>query len=99
MPSPSTKKLITVKVTNVGATDHIVISNETQGWKKSVKSNAEGEITYNPANDSNTVADNDIINVYVNGRLTANGSGTVTKGGATITATATVDTISQAMNL
>ena len=98
MPTPRTKKQIYVKVTNGESGDIVVIQNQTQGWRKEVTLQGVDAI-YNPATDNNTVAASDTINVYVNGRLVANGSGTISGGGVDIDITGTVDVISQAVNL
>ena len=99
MPAPTTKKLISIRVTGAGARDTVTIRNYTQGWKQTVKYNSSGEALYNPATDERTAADGEDIQVFVNGRLRGNGSGTIASGGVTIKFTGTVDTISQAVNL
>ena len=98
MPPP-TKKQIAIKVTGAGATDVLTIHNYTRRWKRQVKCNSNGEAIYNAATNELTAEDGDDIQVFANGRLIGNGSGTITKGGVTITFTGTVDTISQAVNL
>ncbi len=99
MPIPSTKKGIAIKISDAGANDSVKIQNETQGWITRVQCNSNGEALYNPAKDDNSVAASDTINVYLNGRVVGNGTGTISGGGVTITITGTVDTISQAVNL
>jgi len=99
MPTPSTKGMIMIKITNAGATDYITILNETQGWTKRVQCSANSEVIYSPINDGYTLSNNDIIYVYANGRLRGNGSGKVSSSRVQISFTGTADTISQAVSL
>lgn len=99
MATPTTKGLITIKVTGAGASDYITIHNATQAWIKKIKTNSSGECIYNPSTDARTIASGDKIYVYANGRLRGNGSGTFSGGGVKILFTGTVNTISQAVNL
>ena len=97
MPTPSTKKIISVEVANA-TSDFITIHNATQGWKKRVQCRS-GMVLYNPADDGYTIAENDKIYVYLNERLKGNGSGTMSKGGIDISVTGTVDNTSRMVNL
>lgn len=99
MPTPEVKKLITLKVTNAGASDYATIQNITQGWKVRTKFNSSSESIYNPAKDGRAIEDKDKIIAYANGRLIGSGTGTVTQGGVDITFTGTVDVKSLAVNL
>ena len=96
---PATKKLITLTVTNAGSSDYVTILNTTQKWRIRVKSNASGEILYNAAQEGNTIADSDLIYVYLNGRVKGNGSGTIGGGGLTLNLTGTVDTAGGMVNI
>ncbi len=99
MPTPEVKKLITLKVTNAGASDYATIHNITQGWKVRTKFNSSSESIYNPAKDGNTVEDEDKIIAYVNGRMIGSDTGTISLGGVLIKFTGTVDVKSLAVNL
>ncbi len=100
MPDPRTKVSIAIKVTSGAAGDYVTIYNETQGWKVRSKLNSKGETIYNTSESADTTgAAGDKINVYANGRIYGNGSGTVVGGGVKISFTGTADTVSKAVDL
>lgn len=84
MPSPTRGKVIHITVTNATAGDRVKVTNLTSGGTIIGKVDSNGQITLNSSNIS-TSWGNDTVQAEIHGRINQVGTGTINKGGVSIT--------------
>ena len=99
MPTQKKPAIITIKVTNGNEGEYVKVTNFTSGGTIRGKLNSNKEVILEPSESNLTWNENDSISVEMYGRITNSSLKTISKGGASVTLTASADTTTPMVNL